>query len=140
MRGQIEKGKLKPKNKQQWQQTLQSLNGKEVTIDIKKHKNTRTQRQNRAMHKLFREISQQMNEQGLTLQQVLRSDVETMMTPKLVKEIIWKPVQKAMYGKESTTQLTTDEVDKVFDVINKHLGKHGIHVPFPSIETLMDND
>ena len=138
MRGKIENGKLKPNNKQQWQQTLQSLNGKEVTIDIKKHKNTRTQRQNRAMHKLFREISQQMNEQGLTLQQVLRSDVETMMTPKLVKEVIWRPVQKAMYGKESTTQLTTDEVDKVFDVINKHLGKHGIHVPFPSIETLME--
>ena len=138
MRGKIEDGKLKPNNKQQWQQTLQSLNGKEVTIDIKKHKNTRTQRQNRAMHKLFREISQQMNEQGLTLQQVLRSDVETMMTPKLVKEVIWRPVQKAMYGKESTTQLTTDEVDKVFDVINKHLGKHGIHVPFPSIETLME--
>ena len=138
MRGKIENGKLKPNNKQQWQQTLQALNGKEVTIDIKKHKNTRTQRQNRAMHKLFREISQQMNEQGLTLQQVLRSDVETMMTPKLVKEVIWRPVQKAMYGKESTTQLTTDEVDKVFDVINKHLGKHGIHVPFPSIETLME--
>ena len=138
MRGKIEDGKLKPNNKQQWQQTLQSLNGKEVTIDIKKHKNTRTQRQNRAMHKLFREISQQMNEQGLTLQQVLRSDVETMMTPKLVKEVIWRPVQKAMYGKESTTHLTTDEVDKVFDVINKHLGKHGIHVPFPSIETLME--
>ena len=140
MRGKIENGKLKPNNKDKWQQTLQSLNGKEVTIDIKKHKNTRTQRQNRAMHKLFREISQQMNEQGLTLQQVLRSDVETMMTPKLVKEVIWRPVQKAMYGKESTTQLTTEEVDKVFDVINKHLGKHGIHVPFPSIETLMDND
>ena len=138
MRGKIIEGKLKPNNKQQWQQTLQSLNGKEVTIDIKKHKNTRTQRQNRAMHKLFRELSQQMNEQGLTLQQVLRSDVETMMTPKLVKEVIWRPVQKAMYGKESTTQLTTDEVDKVFDVINKHLGKHGIHVPFPSIETLME--
>jgi len=138
MRGKIENEKLKPKNNQQWQQTLQSLNGKEVTIDIKKHKNTRTQRQNRAMHKLFRELSQQMNEQGLTLQQVLRTDVETMMTPKLVKEVIWRPVQKAMYGKESTTQLTTDEVDKVFDVINKHLGKHGIHVPFPSIETLME--
>jgi hypothetical protein len=41
-------------------------------------------------------------------------------------------------GKESTTELTTKEIDLVFDTINKHLGEQfGIHIDFPSIETLM---
>lgn len=42
---------------------------------------------------------------------------------------------KAQLQKTSTTQLTTKEVDLVFDTINKYLGeKFGIHVPLPSIE------
>jgi len=55
-------------------------------------------------------------------------------TMELVKESIWRPIQKAITGKTSTTKLTKDEVDKVYEVYNTVLARYGIHVPFPSID------
>jgi hypothetical protein len=42
-----------------------------------------------------------------------------------------------MLGKNSTTELTTKEIDQVYDVITKHLAKWGIQIDFPSFENLM---
>jgi hypothetical protein len=39
----------------------------------------------------------------------------------MVKEYLWRPLQKAILGKQSTTELTTKEIDKVFDTNKKFL-------------------
>jgi len=99
----------------------------------------RSNQQNKALHRLFELIADDLNNQGLTVKKTLRDDFDMMWTKTLIKEIVWKKIQKAMYGTESTADLTTQQIDKIFDVINKHLGeKHHIHIPFPSIETLID--
>jgi len=60
-----------------------------------------------------------------------------MWTPYMVKEYLFRPVQKSICGKQSTTKITTQEINQIFDVISKHLGeKFGLHIPFPSIEEL----
>jgi hypothetical protein len=101
----------------------------------------RTMRQNKALHVLFRLLAEQLNEAGLDQRKVLKPGVDIPWTDKSIKEQIWKPVQKAQLNKGSTTQLTTTEIDKVFDTINKHMGeKFGLHVPFPSIETILDKE
>lgn len=42
---------------------------------------------------------------------------------------------RAMYGKRSTTELTTAEVSKVFEQLAHMLGeKFGIEMVFPSVE------
>lgn len=70
---------------------------------------------------------------------VLKPEVDIMWTPELVKEYIWRPIQKAVVQKESTTELTTGELDQVFRVIEKHLGeKFGLEIVFPSQATLAD--
>ncbi len=51
----------------------------------------------------------------------------------LVKELLWKQTQKIVLGKESTTQMTTKEVNEIYEVINRFLAKHGVHIAFPSI-------
>ena len=44
-----------------------------------------------------------------------------------------------MYGKESTTELTTSEVSKVYEQIAKLIGeKFGVIIEFPSKEQLDD--
>lgn len=44
-----------------------------------------------------------------------------------------------MTGKESTTELNTSDIDKIYEVININLGeKTGVHVPFPSNEEMMN--
>lgn len=99
----------------------------------------RTIQQNKALHKFFALLSDECNDRGITLQKLLQNEIDMMVTPTLVKEVLWKPIQKAMFDKESTTELTTKEIDQVFDVINKLLGEWGIFIPFPSFERIMQD-
>lgn len=98
----------------------------------------RTERQNRALHLLFKVLAQELNLAGLDMRKTLKPDVEIPWTPANVKEFIWRPIQFAQLGKESTTELTTADIDKVFDTLVRHLGqKFGMSLEFPSIETIM---
>ncbi len=100
----------------------------------------RTDRQNRSLHLMFRMLADELNGAGLDQRKVLKPGVDIPWTEKAIKEQIWRPIQKAQLEKTSTTELTTVEIDQVFDTINKHLGeKFGLHVAFPSIETLLLN-
>jgi len=100
----------------------------------------RTNQQNRSLHKLFTETAKAMNAEGITLNKVIdsmRQGVELSMTPELVKEAVWKPIQDALTAKRSTTQLTKQgEIDEIYDVFNKFLSRFGISVVFPSIENI----
>lgn len=107
-------------------------------LDEPKKYPQRTKRQNKALHVLFRLMSDNLNEHGLDMRKTLKPGVEIPWTPEAVKEYLWRPIQEAQLNKHSTTELTTIDIDKVFDTINKHMGeKHGLHVPFPSIEEIL---
>lgn len=95
----------------------------------------RTNRQNRALHVYFQELSNSLNASGLDMRTVLKPGVEIPWNEKTIKSHLWKPIQKAMLEKESTTELDTAEISKVYEVLNRHLGEmFGLHVPFPSDE------
>lgn len=98
----------------------------------------RTSRQNRALHKLFSLLAQELNDAGLDQRKVLKESVDIPWTEGAVKEQLFRPIMKAQLGKNSTTELTTKEVDEVFDTLNRHLGeKLHIHTMFPSIEAIL---
>jgi len=89
--------------------------------------------QNKSLHRFFDLLASTLNAQGLTVDVVLKT--ETIWTPETTKALLWKPIQKAITGKESTTKLTTKELTEVYDTLNKALGeKLHIHVSFPSYE------
>ena len=96
----------------------------------------RTEQQNKALHKYFEMLASELNDAGLDMKVVLKPTVDIPWTKENIKEYIWKPVQKALLLKESTTELTTDEVTKVYETINRLIAeKHGIHIPFPTDES-----
>jgi hypothetical protein len=98
----------------------------------------RTLSQNKSLHLMFEQLANELNDNGLDVRSTLKEDIEIPWNAYLIKELIWKKVQKAQLGKESTTQLTTKEINQVFEVIARHLAqKFGIVIEFPSIETLM---
>lgn len=98
----------------------------------------RTKQQNKSLHVLFKLLSDELNNAGLDMRKTLKPGVEIPWGPVAVKEFLWRPIMEAQLGKHSTTELTTVELDEVFDTINKHLGERfGLHVPFPSIEELI---
>jgi len=82
-----------------------------------------------APHAYCDDIARALAASGHDMQQVVTLPIEP--TGKLVKEIIWRPVQKALFGKKSVTQLKMHDVDDVFRVIAKHMAEtHDIDVRF----------
>lgn len=103
-----------------------------------KEVNTRTPKQNNALHLYFTLLAQALDEAGYDLRSVVKDGVPLKFTPYAVKEYLWRPTQERMFGKESTTKLSkNEEIDGVYDVINRVVGERtGISVPFPSLESL----
>ena len=95
----------------------------------------RTLQQNKALHKFFEMLSLDLNAAGLDMKRTLKPGVDIPWTPTTVKEYLWKPVQDAMLEKDSTTELSTKEVNEVYETLIRHLGeKFGIVTVFPNIE------
>lgn len=63
-------------------------------------------------------------------------------TPELVKELLWRTAQKAITGKDSTTQLDkVEDINIIYEHLNRHLGQlFGIHVPFPHDAKKKENE
>lgn len=103
-------------------------------VEIKMYKSTRTSRQNRALHLFFTNMSDMLNEHGLYFNYsgvITGNIIEIPWTMELFKEMVWKPIQKHLFNKSSTTRLKTNEIDVVFEVINKHFSEKGMEINFP---------
>jgi len=99
----------------------------------------RTLQQNKALHKYFEMLAQELTDAGLDMRRTLKPEVDIPWSGETIKEYIWRPIMTAQLGKESTTELTTSEIDRVFNTITRHLAeKFGVSVEFPSIESKID--
>ncbi len=104
-----------------------------------KEEKQRTDLQNRSLHLYFTQLAEELNNNNLDMRTVLKPDIEIPWSATSVKNFLWRPIMKIQTSKESTTELTTKEIDEIFDVINKHIGeKFGIHVEWPSSEALIN--
>ena len=132
----IENQKIRLTDK--FRQYIKTLKDGDYSIEITKYKKTRSSQQNNALHLWFDLLSQEFNEQGVDMRAIIRNDIDIMWTPYSVKEYLWRPVQKQMFGKKSTTKITTEEINKIYDIINKTISERTNGIikvpPFPSIE------
>ena len=141
-KGKVSGGKFWPEHSNKtYDLYVASFEGREVEVTIKKFVKKRTDRQNRALHLWFTQLAQALNKDGFDMKAVIKEGIDIFWSPYTVKEHLWRPVQKAYLGKESTRNLDTGEIDKIFDIINKGVGeKTGVYVPFPSIDALMEEE
>lgn len=95
-----------------------------------RNKKIRTARANNAMHLWFTEVARELNDRGIDMR-VLVKDLQVAHTKESVK-VIWKAIAEAKYGKDSTTKLTSKEIDEIYDEMNRLLALHDIHISFPS--------
>jgi hypothetical protein len=114
---------------------IQKANAILDTIDTSP---TRSLQQNSALHVYLTLVADELDKRGFTMQDVVKAirRAEIRPTKEAMKSVVWKPLQFAIYRKESTTKLKKSEVDRVYETMNKWLGKEfdGIHVPWPSRE------
>lgn len=108
--------------------------------NMKQTEKKRTDRQSRALHLYFEHLAFELNDAGLDMRKTLKPGVEIPWSGDTIKEYIWRPIMEAQIGKKSTTEMTTKDIDTVFDTITRHLAnRFGLQVDFPSIETqIMD--
>jgi len=98
----------------------------------------RTDKQRNAIEVLCRNYAEAFNDAGYDKIHVLtQKHLPVSWTQESVKEDLFKEVMRALYPeKESTTQLETDEVTKVYEHLNRWTDdKLNINIPFPSEET-----
>ena len=92
----------------------------------------RTLQQNRALHKYFDLLAIALNDAGYDMKKTLKPEVEIPWTQQNVKNHLWRPIQEAMYGVESTADLDTIKPSEIYKVLDRHLSeKLNVSVPFP---------
>lgn len=103
-----------------------------LTVKIRTGKQ-RTLTQNAAMHKYFTLVSDELNNQGQTVDSVHSNPIEMEWTPMLVKDLLWRKIQLAKYPEiESTSKLQREQVSDVYETLSRFLAKTlGINIQFP---------
>ena len=98
----------------------------------------RSSQENRALHVLFQNIAYELNRLGLvfTFRGIKGMEIATTYTPDIVKNFLWKPLQDALVKKESTTQLTHNDIGLIFEILGKWFAENGIEISFPSMESM----
>lgn len=96
----------------------------------------------------FTLIADALNSAGHDMRKTLKESVEIPWTGASIKEYMWKPIQKAMLNKSSTTELDKQmEIDKVWDTIMRHLNTPRAdgtvlldeYIPFPHDDEIISN-
>ena len=97
----------------------------------------RSTQQNKSFYKWIEEVASECEAQGVDRKTMVEdlSDASIPITGKFIKEVIWFHYMVAMYGKESTAQLTTKEMTEVEKVVTLHLQEnYGLQTKWPSQE------
>ena len=132
---------ITPDHKFRYNEDLMKFDGKDALISIESYKQHRSNAQNRSLHLYFNILAEELNAHGLDMKSFLK--VEINWNGLMVKELLWKPLQKIQLGEKSTTKLKTDDLNKIYDVLNKVISDRSggnIQVAFPCVEELFKED
>jgi hypothetical protein len=109
-----------------------------VEVDFRVGERQRSGQQRKAIEVYCRELARALNDAGMDQRAVMahmREGFEIPWSQERVKDVLWREVQRAMLGKESTTQLSREEVAKVYEPLNRWTSSTlGVGVPFPERE------
>ena len=97
----------------------------------------RTEQQNKALHVWYEAVAEECRKNSIDVKLVMTKIMRMDMTATFIKEM-WKMLQRALFGKKSTTQLRkSGEIDKIRDhFIRFFANEFELELPpFPSVET-----
>lgn len=90
----------------------------------------RSGKQNRALHMWLDWVAAALNAAGWDMKRTLSQEADIPWTMESAKEHLWRPVQEAMFNKESTTEADRDEFPQVSETLVRHLAsKTGVQMP-----------
>lgn len=108
---------------------------KNKKIELKILEDTRTPRQNRALHLYFKMVADELISVGYDFHYTNPFTGEITQLPYTkdrVKDYIWRPLQQALFEIESTTKLTTKMIDDILEALQIWFPKIGVKAKFPN--------
>ena len=108
--------------------------GSEIEM-VKTKPGKRTNRQNNSLHLYLSMLSKALTDAGLDMKKTLKPEIDIPWDEGgvLAKKFLWKPLQEAILGVESTTKPDTKGYSQVYDVLHRAMSeKHGVNVSWPS--------
>ena len=114
-----------------------------IVCEMKSNTIARTELQNRSIHLYFKMLCEALNSAGMDMvasMKILSKNAKIPWSPHGIKERLWKPVQSATFGKDSSTKLNTGEISAVYEALNEVTSsKLGVGVQFPDRYNLMND-
>ena len=93
----------------------------------------RTTQQNNALHLYLERLADALNAAGYDMKKTLKHDVDIPWNKEMAKDFLWRPVQEALTGKESTADMDTHDPMQIYEVLSRHIGqKIGVFVEWPT--------
>lgn len=92
----------------------------------------RTLTQNASLHLFCTQLSDALNDAGYDFREFVKEGYAVPWNEMLVKDYIWRPVQKAITGKESTTKPERHEYSIIYEAVNRKMAEYGLFVPWPN--------
>jgi len=116
-----------------------SLYGKQ--IEISEVIKTRSNSQNNALHKYFALIAEQFNELGISYKftNIIGYTVDIPWNLLLVKDFIWRPIQRTLFDIDSTTEINTKQINEIIVILDKHFAELGFEIDFPCWQTFLNS-
>jgi hypothetical protein len=129
-------------NNEHWEnfcayRTQMLLAGKPITVEfVTAPVGNRTPTQNNCLHEYCENVAIALNDAGynrVISSPILSRDIELEWDMQSVKDLIWRHVQIAQTGKESSTSLTTIECSAIYEVISRYLASQfGLQILWPT--------
>lgn len=101
-------------------------------------KKTKTIQQHKAVFLYCKWNAEDLNNQGITMNEFFKKGIELPFTTESFREYVWKRTQKILFGTESINDLKKfGNIDMIFDVITKARAEKKLdYIPFPDKELL----
>lgn len=95
----------------------------------------RTLPQNRSLHLYCTMLADALNDSGQDMRKTLKPEIDIPWTMENIKNLMFKPIIKAMFDVDSTKDLDSKQISEAYEVLNRHTAeKLGISVIWPHQE------
>ena len=111
-------------------------------VELGIYKHTRSTLQNDSLHLYCQLIANALNSAGYSQKEYSIIDGDLIDVPfdmLSIKNGLWRKLQITMFQIESTTKITSREINQLIDVITDWLAQKGIRVDFPNKNRIINN-
>lgn len=98
----------------------------------------RSAKENSSIHVLFANIAYELNRLGIEFSYtgIKGINIQTTYTAEIVKQFVWKPLASALLSKSSTTELTHNDIEMIFEILGRWFAEKDVVIEFPSVESM----